>query len=122
MSIALLLGVALAGAVIIGFSLTGAFESLREKGSQFNARLRAARDAEDDELPGIPYEAADENDNPYAALDENRPQVQVVSPEARAPRREERGLLAGFAMAKKEGEAAAAASTHSSCRACACAS
>lgn len=108
-SIALLLGVALAGAVIIGFSLTGAFESLREKGSQFNARLRAARDAEDDELPGIPYEAADENDNPYAALDENRPQVQVESPEARAPRREERGLLAGFGMTKKEREAAAAA-------------
>lgn len=108
-SIALLLGVALAGAVIIGFSLTGAFESLREKGSQFNAHLRAARDAEDDELPGIPYEAADENDNPYAALDENRPQVQVESPEARAPRREERGLLAGFGMTKKEREAAAAA-------------
>ena len=108
-SIALLLGVALAGAVIIGFSLTGAFESLREKGSQFNARLRAARDAEDDELPGIPYEAADENDNPYAALDENRPQVQVESPEARAPRREERGLLADFGMTKKEREAAAAA-------------
>ena len=108
-SIALLLGVALAGAVIIGFSLTGAFESLREKGSQFNARLRAVRDAEDDELPGIPYEAADENDNPYAALDENRPQVQVESPEARAPRREERGLLAGFGMTKKEREAAAAA-------------
>lgn len=108
-SIALLLGVALAGAVIIGFSLTGAFDSLREKGSQFNARLRAARDAEDDELPGIPYEAADENDNPYAALDENRPQVQVESPEARAPRREERGLLAGFGMTKKEREAAAAA-------------
>ena len=108
-SIVLLLGVALAGAVIIGFSLTGAFESLREKGSQFNARLRAARDAEDDELPGIPYEAVDENDNPYAALDENRPQVQVESPEARAPRREERGLLAGFGMTKKEREAAAAA-------------
>ena len=108
-SIALLLGVALAGAVIIGFSLTGAFESLREKGSQFNARLRAARDAEDDVLPGIPYKAADENDNPYAALDENRPQVQVESPEARAPRREERGLLAGFGMTKKEREAAAAA-------------
>lgn len=108
-SIVLLLGVALAGAVIIGFSLTGAFESLREKGSQFNARLRAARDAEDDELPGIPYEAADENDNPYAALDENRPQVQVESPEARTPRREERGLLAGFGMTKKEREAAAAA-------------
>lgn len=108
-SIALLLGVALAGAVIIGFSLTGAFESLREKGSQFNARLRAARDAEDDELPGIPYEAADENDNPYAALDENRPQAQVESPEARVPRREERGLLAGFGMTKKEREAAAAA-------------
>ena len=67
-SIALLLGVALAGAVIIGFSLTGAFDSLREKGSQFNARLRAARDAEDDELPGIPYEAADENDNPMLRL------------------------------------------------------
>ena len=108
-SIVLLLGVALAGAVIIGFSLTGAFESLREKGSQFNARLRAARDAEDDELPGIPYEAVDESDNPYAALDENRPQVQVESPEARAPRREERGLLAGFGMTKKEREAAAAA-------------
>ena len=108
-SIVLLLGVALAGAVIIGFSLTGAFESLREKGSQFNARLRAARDAEDDELPGIPYEVADENDNPYAALDENRPQAQVESPEARAPRREERGLLAGFGMTKKEREAAAAA-------------
>ena len=108
-SLVLLLGVALAGAVIIGFSLTGAFESLREKGSQFNARLRAARDAEDDELPGIPYEVADENDNPYAALDENRPQVQVESPEARAPRREERGLLAGFGMTKKEREAAAAA-------------
>ena len=101
-SIALLLGVALAGAVIIGFSLTGAFESLREKGSQFNARLRAARDAEDDELPGIPYEAADENDNPYAALDENRPQAQVEPPEARVPRREERGLLAGFGMTKKD--------------------
>lgn len=108
-SIVLLLGVALAGAVIIGFSLTGAFESLREKGSQFNARLRAARDAEDDELPGIPYEAADENDNPYAALDENHPQAQVESPEARVPRREERGLLAGFGMTKKEREAAAAA-------------
>lgn len=108
-SIVLLLGVALAGAVIIGFSLTGAFESLREKGSQFNARLRAARDAEDDELPGIPYEAADENDNPYAALDENRSQAQVESPEARTPRREERGLLAGFGMTKKEREAAAAA-------------
>ena len=108
-SIVLLLGVALAGAVIIGFSLTGAFESLREKSSQFNARLRAARDAEDDELPGIPYEAADENDNPYAAFDENRPQAQVDSPEARAPRREERGLLAGFGMTKKEREAAAAA-------------
>lgn len=108
-SIVLLLGVALAGAVIIGFSLTGVFESLREKGSQFNARLRAARDAEDDELPGIPYEAADDNDNPYAALDENRPQVQVESLEARAPRREERGLLAGFGMTKKEREAAAAA-------------
>ena len=108
-SIALLLGVALAGAVIIGFSLTGTFESLREKGSQFNARLRAARDAEDDELPGIPYEAVDENDNPYAALDENHPQAQVESPEARVPRREERGLLAGFGMTKKEREAAAAA-------------
>ena len=108
-SIVLLLGVALAGAVIIGFSLTGAFESLREKGSQFNARLRAVRDAEEDELPGIPYEAADDNDNPYAALDENRPQAQVESPEARAPRREERGLLAGFGMTKKEREAAAAA-------------
>ncbi len=108
-SIVLLLGVALAGAVIIGFSLTGAFESLREKGSQFNARLRAVRDAEDDELPGIPYEAVDENDNPYAALDENRPQAQVESPEARVPRREERGLLAGFGMTKKEREAAAAA-------------
>ena len=108
-SIVLLLGVALAGAVIIGFSLTGAFESLREKGSQFNARLRAARDTEDDDLPGIPYEAADENDNPYAALDENRPQAQVESPEARVPRREERGLLAGFGMTKKEREAAAAA-------------
>ena len=108
-SIVLLLGVALAGAVIIGFSLTGAFESLREKGSQFNARLRATRDAEDDELPGIPYEAVDENDNPYAALDENRPQAQVESPEARVPRREERGLLAGFGMTKKEREAAAAA-------------
>ena len=108
-SIVLLLGVALAGAVIIGFSLTGAFESLREKGSQFNARLRAARDAEDDELPGIPYEAIDENDNPYAAFDENRPQAQVESPEARVPRREERGLLAGFGMTKKEREAAAAA-------------
>ena len=108
-SIVLLLGVALAGAVIIGFSLTGAFESLREKGSQFNARLRAVRDAEDDELPGIPYEAADDNDNPYAALDENRPQAQVESPEARAPRREERGLLDGFGMTKKEREAAAAA-------------
>ena len=81
----------------------------REKGSQFNARLRAVCDAEDDELPGIPYEAADENDNPYAALDENRPQAQVVSPEARVPRREERGLLAGFGMTKKEREAAAAA-------------
>lgn len=108
-SIVLLLGVALAGAVIIGFSLTGAFESLREKGLQFNARLRAARDAEDDELSGIPYEVADENDNPYAALDEKRPQVQVESPEARVPRREERGLLAGFGMTKKEREAAAAA-------------
>ena len=108
-SIVLLLGVALAGAVIIGFSLTGAFESLREKGSQFNAHLRAVRDAEDDGLPGIPYEAVDENDNPYASLDENRPQAQVESPEAHVPRREERGLLAGFGMTKKEREAAAAA-------------
>lgn len=56
--IVLLLGVALAGAVIIGFSLTGAFESLREKGSPIQCAPRAARDVEDDELPGIPYEAA----------------------------------------------------------------
>lgn len=108
-SIVLLLGVALAGAVIIGFSLTGAFESLRQKGSQFNARLRAARDAEDDELPGIPYEAVDADDNPYAALDEDRPQAQVESLKPGVPRREERGLLAGFGMTKKEREAAAAA-------------
>ena len=108
-SIVLLLGVALAGAVIIGFSLTGAFESLRQKGSQFNARLRAARDAEDDELPGIPYEAVDADDNPYAALDEDRPQAQVEPLKPGAPRREERGLLAGFGMTKKEREAAAAA-------------
>ena len=108
-SIVLLLGVALAGAVIIGFSLTGAFESLRQKGSQFNARLRAARDAEDDELPGIPYEAVDADDNPYAALDEDHPQAPVESLKPAAPRREERGLLAGFGMTKKEREAAAAA-------------
>ena len=108
-SIVLLLGVALAGAVIIGFSLTGAFESLRQKGSQFNARLRAARDAEDDELPGIPYEAVDADVNPYAALDEDHPQAPVESLKPAAPRREERGLLAGFGMTKKEREAAAAA-------------
>ena len=108
-SIVLLLGVALAGAVIIGFSLTGVFESLRQKGSQFNARLRAARDVEDDELPGIPYEAVDADDNPYAALDEDRPQAQVEPLKPGAPRREERGLLAGFGMTKKEREAAAAA-------------
>ena len=108
-SIVLLLGVALAGAVIIGFSLTGAFESLRQKGSQFNARLRAARDAEDDELPGIPYEAVDADVNPYAALDEDHPQAPVESLKPAAPRREERGLLAGFGMTKKEREVAAAA-------------
>ena len=106
-SIVLLLGIALAGAVIIGFSLTGAFESLREKGAHLSALRRAARESEDDELPGIPYEAVDADDDPYAALNEEQPRMKDSA--ASAPRREERGLLAGFGMTKKEREAAAAA-------------
>ena len=66
-SIALLLGVALAGAVIIGFSLTGAFEVFA-KGSQFNARLRAVRDAEDDRLLAFLTKLSLKTNNPMLRL------------------------------------------------------
>ena len=107
-SVVLLLGVALAGAVIIGFSLTGALESLREKGAELRVSHRKRAESDDaDELPGIPYQAVEDIDNPYAALEDEAHEASE-GPAVPARKREERGLLAGFGMTKKEREAAAA--------------
>ena len=96
-SIVLLAGLALAGAVIIGFSLTGALESIREKSSDFRQSRRRARDSQDVAVFG------DENSNPEDA-EANCNQHEFPVP---ARKRDERGLLAGFGLTKKQREALA---------------
>ncbi len=96
-SIVLLMGLALAGAVIIGFSLTGALESVREKSSDFRQSRRRAHDEKS--------VAAFENEG--FGFEDGQANREQNEPSIPARKRDERGLLAGFGLTKKQREALA---------------
>ncbi len=92
--IVLLVGVALAGAVIIGFSITGAIESLQKRGNDFReARRKRSESSHDDSAYEL--EAFAQAEKPEEL------------PREAGRGREERGLVAGFGLTKKQREAAA---------------